>query len=100
MDALTLKTEMVKVLMVELENVEKQVSDLLSEKAIMKSCIEDVNVLLSDINETRDSVIIITVKKHLLEKLRPVFAMVNRLEGVLESCFIPKTDGEEVKQYK
>ncbi|CAI9294329.1 unnamed protein product [Lactuca saligna] len=43
MDSLSLKIEKVKVLTVKLRNAEKQVIDLLSEKATMKSCIADVN---------------------------------------------------------
>ena len=53
MDALALKTEKVKVLTVKLENTKKRVNDLLYEKTTIKSCIADVNGLLSDIIETR-----------------------------------------------
>ncbi|CAI9282841.1 unnamed protein product [Lactuca saligna] len=42
----------------------------------------------------------ITVKKHLSEKLSPMFTMLNRLEGVLESISILKEGGENLKQYK
>ncbi|CAI9295633.1 unnamed protein product [Lactuca saligna] len=70
MDALAVKTKKVKVLTVKLENVEKQVNDLLSEMETMKSYITDVIAMLSDIIETRDSMITITVKKQLAEKLR------------------------------
>ena len=90
MDALDLKTRKVKVLTVKLENAEKQVSDLLSEKVSMKSCIVDVNGLVSYIIETRDSMITITIKKYIYEKLRLVFAMLHRLEGVPELSSIPK----------
>ncbi|CAI9285238.1 unnamed protein product [Lactuca saligna] len=77
MDALALKTEKLKVLTVKLENVEKRVNDLLSEKDVIKSSIIDVNALLSDIIETRDLMIMIIVKKHLSEKLQPGFSMLN-----------------------
>ncbi|CAI9265360.1 unnamed protein product [Lactuca saligna] len=46
MDALAIKTEKVKVLTVKLENAEKRVNDLLSEKPVMKSCIADVKLYL------------------------------------------------------
>ncbi|CAI9303309.1 unnamed protein product [Lactuca saligna] len=36
----------------------------------------------------------ITVCKHFLEKVRPIFSMLHRLEGVPESGFIPKQGGE------
>ncbi|CAI9290321.1 unnamed protein product [Lactuca saligna] len=100
LDALVVKTAKVKVLTVKLENAEKRVNDLLSEKAAMKSCIADVNGLLSDIIKARDSMIIITVKKCLSENLRPVYAIIHRLEGVPESSSIPKQRGEGVTQSK
>ncbi|CAI9290024.1 unnamed protein product [Lactuca saligna] len=56
----------------------------------MKSCIVNVNALLSNIIETRDSLIMITVKKHLADKLRPMSAMLNILKGVSESNILPK----------
>ncbi|CAI9280620.1 unnamed protein product [Lactuca saligna] len=52
----------------------------------MNSCISDVNLLLLDIIETRDSLITITIQKHLDEKLWPMFAMLNKLEGVSEEA--------------
>ncbi|CAH1444057.1 unnamed protein product [Lactuca virosa] len=81
-DSLALKTEEAKLLSTKLEALEKQVKDLLSERAVMRSCITDVTGLLSNIIETRDSMITITMRKHLQENLKPVFAMLHRLEGV------------------
>lgn len=100
MHALSVKTEKVKVLQFKLENAEKRVTGLLSKKAVMKSCIAHVNTMHSDIIQARDSMIIITVKKHLSEKLRPIFAMLHIFEGVAESCSILKQRWEEVKQSK
>nr|KAJ0199186.1 hypothetical protein LSAT_V11C600300210 [Lactuca sativa] len=90
MDDLAIKIKKVKALTVKLEHADKQIIDLLCERVVMKSCVADVNELILDIIETRDSMITITVKKHLSEKLRSVFAMLNRLEGVSESNSIPK----------
>ena len=56
--------------------------------------------MLSDIIETRDSMITITVKKDLAKKLRYVFAMLNRLEGVPKPGSIWKQRGEGVSQSK
>ena len=99
MDALAVKTEMVKVSIVKLENAEKKLNDLLSEKADMKSYIAEVTGMLLDIIKNRDSMITITVKKHLAEKLRPVFGMLPRLEVVTKSTPILKQRGEGVSQY-
>lgn len=59
-------------------------------KSRMKSCIANVNVLLSDITESRDSLTTITVRKRLAEKHRPIFAILNGHEGVLEFFVTPK----------
>ncbi|CAI9289457.1 unnamed protein product [Lactuca saligna] len=77
---------------------EKQVKDLLSERAVIKICITDITVLLSNIIETRDSMITITVRKHLAENLSTVFAMLHLLEGVPESSNIPKQGGDQPKK--
>ncbi|CAI9290382.1 unnamed protein product [Lactuca saligna] len=66
----------------------------------MKSCVADVNALLYNTIETCDSLITITMKKHLAEKPRPVFAMLKRIEGVSESSSLPKQGGDPVKQFK
>lgn len=100
MDQLAVKTKKLKFLTVNLENVEKKINELLSEKAVMKSCVADVNTFLSNIIETHDSMITITVKKHLVENLFPMFTMLNRVEGVSESISLPKQAGETVKQSK
>ncbi|CAI9265410.1 unnamed protein product [Lactuca saligna] len=92
--SLTLKEEKCEVLETKLHYTQKQVDDLLAEKAFTYSCISDVNGLLSDIIETHDPMISITVRKHLLEKLRPVFAMLHRLEGVSTRMSFPKQGGE------
>ncbi|CAH1412188.1 unnamed protein product [Lactuca virosa] len=52
--------------------------------------------MISDIIETKDSMITITMRKHLDEKLKPVFAMLHRLEGIYNQSFHPKQGGERV----
>lgn len=79
MDALVRKTEKVKVLDIKVQQFEKQVKDLLAERAVVRSFITDVTGFISNIIETRDSMISITVRKHLAEKLSPVFTMLHRL---------------------
>ncbi|CAH1412564.1 unnamed protein product [Lactuca virosa] len=61
----------------------------------MRSCITYVTGMLSDIIETWDSMITITMHKHLVEKLRPVFAMIHSLEGVSDQSLNQK-QGEKV----
>ncbi|CAH1440939.1 unnamed protein product [Lactuca virosa] len=62
----------------------------------MQSCITDVTCMLSDILETRDSMLTITIRKHLHEKVRPVFFMLHRLESVSDQIFNQKQEGEGV----
>lgn len=79
-----------KFLFLKLNQAIKRIEEIILEKAVMKSCITDVNVLLSDITETRDSLTTITFRKHLAEKHRPIFVILNGLEGVLEFFVTPK----------
>ncbi|CAH1431007.1 unnamed protein product [Lactuca virosa] len=95
-DSLAFKSEEAKVLSTNLEASEKQVHDLLSERAVMRIYITDVTGMLSDIIETRDSMITITMRKHLADKLRTVFAMLHCLEGVSNQTFNPKQGGESM----
>ncbi|CAI9300405.1 unnamed protein product [Lactuca saligna] len=90
MDKISVKIENVKVLLVKLAHANRRIDDLLSKKDAMKSCIADVHAYLNNFNETRDTLITKSVRKHLVDKLRPVFAMLNRMEGVSESGTLPK----------
>ncbi|CAI9261136.1 unnamed protein product [Lactuca saligna] len=82
MNGLARNTKKVKVLAFKLQHFEKKVKDLLSERVVVRSCISNVTILLSDIIETRDSMISVIVHKHLAEKLRPIFTMSHHLQGV------------------
>ncbi|CAI9290716.1 unnamed protein product [Lactuca saligna] len=96
--SLSVKNEEASVLRAKLEASEKNVNDFLFERALMRSCITDVTSMLSNILETRDSMLTISVRKYLFEKVRPVFALLHRLEGVRESGFIPKQGGEGISK--
>nr|KAJ0211851.1 hypothetical protein LSAT_V11C400204640 [Lactuca sativa] len=93
-DSLSLKTEEENLLSTKLKASEKQINDLLSERAVMRSYIIDVTGMLSGILETRDSMLTITIRNHLLENVRPVFAMIHRLEGVSAQPFTQKQGGK------
>ncbi|CAI9278325.1 unnamed protein product [Lactuca saligna] len=95
MDALSIKEEKYKVLETKLQYTHKQVDDLIAEKAVTCSCISDVTELLSDIIETHDLMTSITLKKHLADKLRPMFAMLHHLEGVSQPMFFFSKQGGE-----
>nr|KAJ0198132.1 hypothetical protein LSAT_V11C700377460 [Lactuca sativa] len=61
MDAFALKEEKCKVLETKVHYTQTKVDDLLVENAVMRNCISDINGLLSDIIETRDPMISITI---------------------------------------
>nr|KAJ0211284.1 hypothetical protein LSAT_V11C400208210 [Lactuca sativa] len=94
MDALALKEKKCKVLETKLHYTQQKVDDLLEEKEVTRSCIYDINRLVSDIIETRDPMISITVEKHLLEKLRPVFAIFSPFGGCFHADVVFETKGE------
>ncbi|CAI9277045.1 unnamed protein product [Lactuca saligna] len=94
MDALAKKTEKVKVLDQKLQKSENRVKDLIFEWVVVRSCITDVTGLLSDIIETRDSMISITIHKHLAERLNLVFAMLYHLQCVSPQSSDQKQGGE------
>ncbi|CAI9298330.1 unnamed protein product [Lactuca saligna] len=94
----SIQTKKVKVLIVKLEHVGKQIQDLITEMAIMKSCISNVNGLLSDIIKTRYPLITITLRKHLVENLIPVFTVVHLLEGFPDPSVISKQGGDQPKK--
>ncbi|CAI9260970.1 unnamed protein product [Lactuca saligna] len=69
-----------------------------SQKFVMKSCITDVNASLNNLIETRDSLLTVSVRQHLADKLTSMFLMFYMLEGVSESGTLPKQRGDNVKQ--
>lgn len=60
----------------------------------MKSCVSDVNALLSNLIKAHDPLLPLTTHRHLAGKLHPAIAMLNQLEGVSVSHVHPKQGGE------
>lgn len=96
MDKLAQKIEKTKVLSVKLNYANLYLDDLESEKIVLKSCVLEVNEYLHHILDTRDSLLTVVVRQHLADKLKPIFAMLNRIEGVSECDVLPK-QGEIIK---
>ncbi|CAI9282321.1 unnamed protein product [Lactuca saligna] len=69
-----------------------------TEKLNIEQIRTDVTSLLLDIIETKDSMISITVRKHLAERLNPVFAILYHLEGVSPQSSDQKQGGEGVSK--
>lgn len=90
MDKLAVKTEKAKVLSVQVAHANQQLDTLKTEKLVIKSCVADVNQYLQTLLETRDSLITVSIRQHLAEKLRLVFSILNRLKGVSALDALPK----------
>lgn len=77
MDELAAKTMRVKVQSLKVSQAKKEIEELKSERAVVKSCVLDVNALLSNLIEAHDPLIPITIRWHLANKLRPSISMLN-----------------------
>lgn len=85
MDELALRTTQVHTQTIKLKHARLKIDELKYERALMKSCISDVNSLMSNLIEAHEPIQTITNHKHLADKLCPAFALLNRLEGVSEA---------------
>lgn len=79
MDKLAQKTEKAKHLSLKLTYANKHVEDLELQKIILKSCVLEVNHYQQRLVETHDSLLIVSLRQHLADKLKPVFSMLNRI---------------------
>lgn len=95
MDQLALKTEKAQLLSVKLTYANKHIEDMESEKAIVKCSVSDVNKYLQNLIESRDSLVTVSVRRHLANKLKPVFSMLNMIAGVSEHDALPKLGGDK-----
>ena len=80
-----MKTEKIKVLSMLLSHAQQHNDELMYEKVVIKSCVGEVNQFLQNLIDTHDSLLMISVRQHLADKLKPVFSMLNYIEGVSES---------------
>ncbi|CAI9260637.1 unnamed protein product [Lactuca saligna] len=80
-----------------LYHANKQIDDLNSEKEVLKSYVADVNLYFQTLRETCDSLIMVSVRQHLVEKLKLVFSMLNCIERVSEHDAIRKQRREAKK---
>lgn len=94
MDELARQTTLLKTQSVKLSQAKNEMDELKSERVVVKSCVGDVNALLSNLIEAHDSVLTITIRRHLAENLRPAISMLSRIEGVPEASIPPKQGGE------
>ena len=79
MDELALRTTQLRAQSIKLKHANKEIKELNSERAVMETCVGDVNSLLSNLLEAHDSILTISVRRHLADKLCPAFTLLNRL---------------------
>ncbi|CAI9296728.1 unnamed protein product [Lactuca saligna] len=65
---------------------------------LIKCCVVDVNVDLYNLIKTCDSLLTISVRQHLAEKLKPIFSNLDVFQGVSES-YIPKQGRESARTF-
>ncbi|XP_052626913.1 uncharacterized protein LOC128133488 [Lactuca sativa] len=94
LDELALKTTQLKTKNLQLSQANHEVNQLRSERDVVKSCVSDVHAILSNVLETHDPILTISVRRHLADKFRPSLGMLSRIEGVSETMVPPKQGGE------
>ena len=60
-----LRTTQLKTQTLKLNQANKVIDELQSKKAVMKTCVGDVNTLLTNLLDVQDSILTITVRRHL-----------------------------------
>ncbi|CAI9298379.1 unnamed protein product [Lactuca saligna] len=90
---LALRATQLKTQEIKLKHAQKEIDELKYERTVKKSCVSDVNSLLSNLVEACDPILAITIRWHLADKLCPAIALLNRLESVLEAP-VPPEHGE------
>ncbi|CAI9281518.1 unnamed protein product [Lactuca saligna] len=98
MNELARQTTQVKTQSVKLKHAQKEIDYIKSERTSIKSCVSDVNYLLSNLIEAHDPVLTITIPRHLADKLRPKIALLNRIKGVPEVIVLPEQGGDQTNQ--
>ncbi|XP_023750787.1 uncharacterized protein LOC111899139 [Lactuca sativa] len=95
MDELAHQTTMIKTQGVRLIQAQREIDELKSKRTVMKTYVFDVHALLSNLLDAHDSVLNITIRRHLVEKLRPGLDLLSRVAGVPESVATPQQGGDQ-----
>ena len=98
MDELALKTTKVKTQVLKLNQALKGNDDLKSKINLRGRGVGDVYCILLHLQGAHDSVLTISVRRHLAENLRPALDILSRIEGILETVFPSKQGGEDASQ--
>ncbi|KAL7592584.1 hypothetical protein Lser_V15G33726 [Lactuca serriola] len=97
MDELALKTTQLKTQTLKLNQAKKELEALRLKRSVVKSFVGDVHSILLHLLEAHDSILTISVRRHLADKLRTDLDILIRIKGLLESVVPSKQGGEETK---
>ncbi|CAI9294325.1 unnamed protein product [Lactuca saligna] len=97
MDQLAIHTTQQKTQSVKLKHAQQEIDKLKFDRTGIRTLVSDVISLLSNLLEAHDPILTITIRRNIADKLCPVIAMLNRIEGVLEVPVIPEQGGEKTK---
>nr|KAJ0190125.1 hypothetical protein LSAT_V11C800390930 [Lactuca sativa] len=81
-----------------LRTTTKELDDLNSEREVIHSSVGDVSSILLHLLDAHDSILTISIRRHLAEKLRTALDILSRIEGVSETAVLPKQGGEKKSQ--
>ncbi|KAL7605732.1 hypothetical protein Lser_V15G20073 [Lactuca serriola] len=90
MDELALKTTQLKTKNLQLSQVNNEVNQIHSERVVVKSCVSDVHIILSNVLEAHDPILTLSVQRHIADKFCHALGFLSRIEGVLETTVPPK----------
>ncbi|CAI9299677.1 unnamed protein product [Lactuca saligna] len=79
---LSTKITKVQVQAAKLAQANKEIKEIHFERAVIMSCVGDVNAFLSSLLYTQDPILPISIRRHLARNFLPALAMLNRIEGV------------------
>ncbi|CAI9299172.1 unnamed protein product [Lactuca saligna] len=97
MDTLAIKTEKVQVVSTHLSHANTKIQELMPDKVVVKSVVIDVNKFLHNLIKTHDSMLTVSVRQHLVNKLQPIFYMLDLIDGVSKFGTLSKQCGEAKK---
>lgn len=101
MDELARRTTQLKLQTHKLKSAHAKIDDLKSEREAIRSSAADIHSILLHLIEGHDSLVTITTRRHLADKLRPTLDVLSRIEGVPVTGVHLQQGGEkEMKQEK
>nr|KAJ0218216.1 hypothetical protein LSAT_V11C300146130 [Lactuca sativa] len=83
------RTSQLKLQNLKLRTATQGLNDLKSKREVVRSSVGDVHSILLHLLDTHDSILTISIRRHLAKKLRPTLDILSRIEGVSEAAILP-----------